>query len=87
MELVFLPSARDDLAHLRRHYRDSAPADGDPSSDIRLLRQALTASVRPRLADGPVPGLREVAIPRTPFSATCRIIGNRIEVLHIRRKD
>lgn len=85
MELVFLPSARDDLAHLRRHYREAAPPDGDPSADIRLVRQALTATVRPRLADGPIPGLREMAIPRTPFSLTCRIVENRIEVLHIRR--
>ncbi len=87
MKLVFLPSARDDLAHLRRHYRDAAPPDGDPAADMRLVRQALTAAVRPRLADGPIAGLREMPIPRTPFSLVCRMVENRIEVLHIRRAD
>jgi hypothetical protein len=83
MELVYLLSARDDLAQLRRHYRAAGvPSDG-PAADIRLARQALCAAVRPRLADGPLPGLREMPLPRTPFRMVCRVTSSRIEVLRI----
>jgi hypothetical protein len=85
MELVYLPSARDDLASLRRHYSRAGLPSGGAAEDLRLARQALTAVVRPRLADGPLPGLREMPLPRTPFRIVLRFTENRIEVLQIRR--
>lgn len=85
MELVYLLSARDDLAQLRRHYRTAGVPDDGPAADIRLARQALCAAVRPRLDHGPLPGLREMPLPRTPFRMFCRLVAGRIEVLHIYR--
>lgn len=83
MELVYLLSARDDLAQLRRHYgATSIPSEGT-AADLRMARQALCAAVRPRLADGPAPGLREMPLPRTPFRMICRVTAGRIEVLRI----
>lgn len=84
MDLVFLPSARNDLAGLRRYFRDHGLPDGGPAADLRSARLAMGSSVRPRLADGPLPGLRIMPLSRAPFSLVLRIIGTRIEVLWVR---
>lgn len=83
MDMVFLPSARNDLAGLRRYYRDTGRPD-DPAADLRLARLALGSAVRPRLADGPIGGLRVMPLSRVPFSLVLRFTGRRIEVLQVR---
>lgn len=83
MEMVFLPSARNDLAGLRRYYRE-AGAPADPATDLRMARLALGSAVRPRLADGPIGGVRIMPLSRVPFSLVLRFTGSRIEVLQVR---
>lgn len=80
MQMVFLPSARDDLGALRRHFHLSG---GDPVQSLQQTRQALTSRVLHRFANGPLPGLREVPLPRTPFRLICRFQDDRVEVLGI----
>ncbi len=80
MQMVFLPSARDDLGALRRYYRLSG---GDPVQSLQQTRRALTARVLRRFANGPLPGLREVPLPSTPFRLICRFQDDRVEVIGI----
>lgn len=80
MQMVFLPSARDDLGALRRHY---ARAGGDPVRSLAQTRLALTSRVLRRFNNGPLPGLREVPLPGAPFRLICRFQDDRVEVLSI----
>lgn len=80
MQMVFLPSARDDLGALRRHY---ARAGGDPALSLEQTRLALTGRVLRRVGNGPLPGLREVPLPGAPFRLICRFQDDRVEVLSI----
>jgi hypothetical protein len=84
MEMVFLPSARDDLAGLRRYFREHGRPEGGAAAALRLARLALGSAVRPRLAEGPVAGVRVMPLPALPFSLVLRFTASRIEVLQVR---
>lgn len=73
MQLVFLPSARDDLGALRRY---CALRGGAPATALAQARAALTGRVLRRYPIGP-PGLREVPLPQLPFHLVCRFQGKR----------
>ncbi len=80
MQLVFLPSARDDLGALRRH---CALHGGAPATALAQARAALTGRVLRRYPNGPRPGLREVPLQQLPFRLVCRFQDDRIEVLAV----
>lgn len=81
MKIVFLPAAIHDLEWFCRYYQQVFPDGAQKATDqyqkaIHLLGQ------RPKLGH-PIAeeGIREYAIPRTPFSFIYRIQSGRIEVL------
>lgn len=90
MKLVFLPSTTADLRWLRTYY-SSVFADGAKRA-ARQYRKACDAIRRNPLI-GHVPEdteeVRELSIPRTPFSFIYRIVEDRVEILRIRdrRRD
>lgn len=80
MRLVYLPSARDDLAALRRH---CARHGGEPAQALATARAALTSRVLRRFPNGPLPGLRAVTLGKMPFRLICRFQDDRVEVLGV----
>jgi hypothetical protein len=86
MELRFLTSARNDLAALRDHYRQTLP----PGSRIGQmhLSEALTLLKRNPEAGLPLPspkGVRALSIPFLPFALIYRVSGTRVEFLRVCR--
>ena len=84
MNLVFLPSTLSDLSWMRTYYTSVFP----PGAKRAAEHFRMTCSVirENPLVGHPVedmPGVREFAIQRTPFSVIYRVIDNRIEVLRI----
>jgi hypothetical protein len=88
MELRFLTSARNDLAALRDHYRQTLP----PGSRIGQmhLTEALTLLRRNPEAGIPLPsprGVRALSMPFVPFVLIYRMTGRSMEFLRICRVD
>ena len=84
MKLVFLPSSRSDLQWMRRYYAEVFP-DGAKRAAGQYARASGVLRFNP-LAGRPVEdmgGIRELTIPRTPFSFIYRVAEDRIEVLRI----
>ncbi len=83
MKIVYLPSTREDLLWLRRYHEQVFPEG--------LQRaQKQFHSIELLLAGNPQIGhpthrvdVRELSIPRTPFSYIYRIAQDRIEILRI----
>ena len=84
MKLVFLATSASDLAWFRSYYAKVLPEGWDNAqSHFKKTRLALLAN--PRL-DKPLenmPQLRELTIPRTPFSLIYYIAGQEIRVIEI----
>jgi plasmid stabilization system protein ParE len=88
MELRFLISARNDLAHLRDHYRLTLPANCRDGQ--HHLRETLALLRRDPEVGMPLPsppGLRAVPVPLLPFVLIYRATGRRVDVLRLMRLD
>ena len=84
MKLVFLPSTRPDLLWMRTYYTSVFPTGAKRAAEH--YRLACSVIRENSLIGHPVedmPGIREFAIQRTPFSVIYRVIDDRIEVLRI----
>ena len=75
MRLLFLPSTRADLAWLRRYYARVFP-DGAKRAAGHYIRTREALRSHPALGRPVVelPGVRELPIPRTPFSFIYRVV-------------
>lgn len=84
MKLVFLPSTRDDLSWMRTYYARTFPGGARRAAEGYFEACSL---VRDHPAVGKsvegMPGVRELLIPRTPFSFMYRVTKDRIEVLRV----
>jgi len=83
MKVVYLPTARPDLAWFGRYYRTVFPAGRQNARrQIETAEQMLKRhpELGHRLEEG---DLRELRIARTPFSLIYRRRGETIEVLRI----
>ncbi len=83
MRILYLASARDDLAWLRHYYREVFPDDA-----ARALRHLMAAEglLRTNPLVGRRTGIgdsRELHIARTPFSLIYRVREDRIEILRV----
>ena len=84
MRLVFLPSTRADLAWMRNYYARILP-DGARRAADRYIKTCEVLRGHPQVGrpvEG-MPGIRELLIPRTPFSFIYRAVDDRIEVLRV----
>ena len=83
MTIVYLVTARDDLIWMRRYYSRIFPAgEIQARKHFRLAESILVQN--PEIGHSiEVDGLRELVIPRTPFSFIYRLKNNRIEVLRL----
>lgn len=84
MQLVFLPSAAQDIAWFRHYYTAVFPAgQGAAAGQLRALQTLLVAN--PYIGQ-PVedrPGVREFPVKRTPFVLIYRVTDVQIEVLRL----
>ena len=88
MELRFLTSARNDLAGLRDHNRQTRPA-GSRIGQMHLT-EALTLLRRNPEAGMPLPsprGVRALSMPFVPFVLIYRMTGRSMEFLRVCRID
>ena len=84
MKLFFLPATRADLAWMRSYYARIFP-DGARHAAERYSRARDVLRGHPavgRRVEG-MPGIRELLIPRTPFSFIYRVVDDRTEVLRV----
>ena len=84
MKLVFLPSTRSDLAWMRAYYTRVFP-DGARRAAEQYRRACAIVRDNPSVghAVDDIPDIRELSIPRTPFSFIYRVMEGRIEVLRV----
>ena len=84
MKLVFLPSTRSDLAWMRAYYTRVFP-DGATRAAEQYRRACAIVRDNPLVghAVDDIPDIRELSIPRTPFSFIYRVMEGRIEVLRV----
>jgi toxin ParE1/3/4 len=83
MRLLWSPTARDDLGHIRRYI-----AQHDPAAAIDMVQRILHAvgnlKAFPELGrPGRRAGSRELIIPRTPFIVVYAVRGRAVEVLAV----
>ncbi len=83
MKLIFLDSARSDLAWMRNYYARVFPQGAaNAAANMRATRRMLTAN--PSVGHPTdTESLRELQISRTPFALIYRVNGARIEVLRV----
>lgn len=84
MTPIWSPEAIADLAALRAYIEQDNPAAA------RLVALHIIRSVEILLPDNPemgrpgrVPGTRELVIPKTPYIAPYRLVGNTIQILRV----
>jgi len=85
MQIVWTPEALSDLENIFVYYFENVGLETALTIDSRIVAQV------ERLHDFPeriresdrVPGTREAVIPKLPFIAFVRIVGNAIQVLNI----
>ena len=84
MKLVFLPSTRSDLAWMRAYYTRVFP-DGARRAAGQYRRACAIVRDSPLVGHvvEDIPDVRELSIPRTPFSFIYRVVEDRIEVLRV----
>jgi addiction module RelE/StbE family toxin len=83
MEVVWRPSALDDLEQARHHV-----AEHNPRAAERLWHRILTViqrlAILPGLGrPGRVEGTRELVVPRTPYIVAYTVIGDEVMILSI----
>ena len=83
MRLVYLASTAPDFVWLRRYYAQIFP-EGDRRAREQFRKATALLLVNPHIGR-PVapPAVRELVIPRTPFSIVYRVREDRIEILRI----
>ena len=83
MNILYLASARDDLVWMRHYYGAVFPeGQKNVQKQFHAVENALLAN--PFIGDSThSKDVRELAIPKTPFSFIYRVFPDRIEVLHI----
>lgn len=84
MLLVFLPSTARDLEWFRYYYNSVFP-DGDVKAKqhFRATKQLLAENPYIGRAVGGYDDVRELVIPRTPFTVIYRVNVDQIEVLRV----
>lgn len=84
MKLVFLPATRADLVWMRIYYTRTFP-DGARWAAEAYVRACDLVRDHPAIGRPVVgmAGIRELLIPRTPFSFIYRVTEDRIEVLRV----
>jgi toxin ParE1/3/4 len=83
MKVVFLASARRDLDWFKRYYDQIFP-DGARQAAAHYKAAKAALSRHPEIGrQSDIDGLREFAIPRTPFSFVYVVRNERIEVLRL----
>lgn len=83
MKIVYLPSCRDDLLWMRKYYEQVFP-DGQAKAKAQFQNIKNTLLKNPyigHLTD--IDSVREMVIPKVPFSFIYRIKGEQIQVLRI----
>ena len=83
MKIVYLASARDDLAWMRTYFARVFP-EGSARAAAHFHAAQRMLSVNPELGRATdLAGIRELQIARTPFSLVYRLHQERIEVLRV----
>ena len=83
MEIVWRPSALDDLEQARRYVAEHNPRAAQRLWD-RILKSIERLAVLPGLGrPGRVEGTRELVVPRTPYIVAYTVIGNEVMILSI----
>jgi len=84
MRIVYLAQTARDIAWFRYYYRAVFPAGGNNARDQMKRMQSLLAAnpQMGRLSDYQSK-IREMPIPRTPFSLVYRVTPNQIEIMRI----
>ncbi|MCY4002448.1 MAG: type II toxin-antitoxin system RelE/ParE family toxin [Rhodospirillales bacterium] len=84
MKLVFMPSATADLMWMRTYY-SSVFADGAKRAARQYRKACDTIRRKPLIGHAleDMEGVRELSIPRTPFSFIYRIVEDRVEILRV----
>ena len=83
MRIVYLASARADIAWMRDYYRGVFP-EGRKRARERLKAAERLLSAQPRVGHPTgVPDVFEHVIARTPFSLIYRLASDRVEILRV----
>ena len=83
MKIVYLPSARDDLAWMRTYYTRVFP-EGSARARAHFRSGERMLAGNPELGrTTDVATVRELQVARTPFSIIYRVNSGRIEVLRV----
>ncbi len=83
MEIIWRPSAVEDIEHARRYI-----AQFNPKAATRIF-EAIRAAVRAVAGSpesgrlGRVEGTRELVVPRTPYLIAYTVIGNQLTILAV----
>lgn len=84
MKIVFLESTIRDIQWFRFYYQSVFP-EGAAKARARLksIQMALAANPYVGHPSNIRPGLRELSVPRTPFTLIYRVTPSRIEILRL----
>lgn len=83
MSVVLTANARADLDQIFDYIADDNPAAAERTTD-RILQSLYMLERFPQLAvEGSIAGTRELSIPRLPYRAIYRILGDEVEILRI----
>ncbi|HEX6441896.1 MAG TPA: type II toxin-antitoxin system RelE/ParE family toxin [Stellaceae bacterium] len=83
MEIVWRPSALDDLEQARRYVAEHNPRAAARLWD-RILKSIERLAALPGLGrPGRVEGTRELVVPRTPYIVAYTVIGDQVMILSV----
>jgi len=84
MKIVFLESAVQDIQWFRYYYRSVFPEGGAKArAQLRAIQATLAANPYAGHRSDTGDTVRELSIPRTPFTFVYRVTPTRIEVLRL----
>jgi len=84
MQIVFLPSSLDDLAWFKKYYVTVFPDGADKAnSQFLAIQQLLIEDPYIGVQNERFDEIRELKIPRIPFTAIYRVKNDRMEILRI----
>lgn len=83
MKIVFLRSSVEDLSWFRNYYSSIFP-EGEIKAQQHFLNVCQLLEANPYMGRrGEVPGIREMHIPKTPFTLIYRVSRHHLEVLRL----